>query len=92
MTEIFTNYWIVWPVGIAIWLAIGWFEFGRFEWQALLASHKAGQITLSMFCYTVFTKFPLSLFLTGLFVGLFWGALMTHLTWHWCPPGSVSGG
>jgi hypothetical protein len=45
-----------------------------------------------MFCYTIGSKFPLSIFLLGLAVGLFWGVLETHLTWHWCPPGSISAG
>lgn len=86
------NYWIVWPAGVALWLAVGWFEFSIYEKRALAANARRDQITLSMFCYTIISKFPLSLFLGGLFVGLFWGILMTHLTWHWCPPGSVSAG
>lgn len=86
------SYWVVWPIGIVLWLLIGWGEFSYFESRALKKSAAADQITLSMWCYTIISKFPLSLFLGGLMVGLFWGILMTHLTWHWCPPGSVSAG
>lgn len=86
------SYWIVWPVGIALWLLVGWAEFAWYESRALQHGASADQITLSMWCYTIIRKFPLSLFLGGLMVGLFWGILMTHLAWHWCPPGSVSAG
>ena len=86
------SYWWVWPIGILLWLALGWSEFAYFEKKGLSKNAKPDQITLSMFLYTIISKFPLSLFLGGLFVGLFWGILMTHLTWHWCPPGSISAG
>lgn len=86
------NYWFLWPIGIALWLGLGWFEFGIYEKRSLAENARKDQITLSMFCYTIISKFPLSLFLGGLMVGLFWGILMTHLAWHWCPAGSISAG
>lgn len=86
------NYWFVWPVGVAMWLALGWIAFAVFEAKALNHSARKNQITLSMFVYTIGSKFPLSIFLLGLAVGFFWGALGTHFFWHWCPPGSVSAG
>lgn len=86
------SYWIVWPVGIVIWLAIGWAAFALIEAKALRHDARKDQITLSMFCYTIGSKFPLSIFLGGLFVGLFWGILATHLFWHWLPAGALSAG
>lgn len=86
------NYWYVWPIGIVLWLALGWLEFGYFESKALSAKAGPNQITLSMFVYTVGSKFPLSLLLGGMMIGLFFGILFTHFEWHWCPPGSVSAG
>lgn len=92
MMLLLTNNWIVWPVGTALWLALGWWEFGKIEARALSAKAGKSQITLSMFLYTIATKFPLSVFLGGLLIGLFFGMLSTHVLWHWCPPGSVSAG
>jgi hypothetical protein len=86
------SYWIVWPVGIALWLALGWAAFAWFESRALKHGARKDQITLSMFVYTIGSKFPLSIFLLGLMVGLFWGGLAVHFYFHWCPPGSISGG
>ena len=86
------NYWYLWPIGIAAWLGLGWLEFGYFEARALSASAKPGQITLSMFIYTVSSKFPLALATGCLALGYFWGSLLTHFLWHWCPPGSISAG
>jgi hypothetical protein len=86
------SYWFVWPFGIGIWLAVGWAAFAWFEAHALRHGARKDQITLSMFCYTIGSKFPLSIFLGGLFVGLFWGILATHLLWHWLPPGAISAG
>lgn len=85
------SYWIVWPVGIALWLALGWAEFAYLEKRGLFPTRK-NQITLSMFCYTVASKFPLSVFWAGLMIGEFLGTLSTHFLWHWCPPGSLSAG
>jgi len=86
------NYWLVWPVGIVIWLALGWAVFTYFEAKALRHDARKDQITLSMFCYTIGSKFPLSILLAGLFIGFFIGALGVHFLWHWCPPGSISAG
>jgi hypothetical protein len=86
------NYWYVWPIGIGLWLALGWAEFGMIEGRALSDKATKNQITLSMFVYTVFTKFPLSVMITGLGIGYFAGVLSTHFLWHWCPPGSISAG
>jgi hypothetical protein len=86
------NYWYVWPIGIVLWLALGWAEFGVIEGRALSAKARANQITLSMFIYTVSTKFPLAMALGCTCVGLFFGILYTHFFWHWCPPRSISAG
>lgn len=86
------SYWYVWPIGIVLWLLLGWGEFAYFESRALKKDAKPNQITLSMFMWTIAQKFPLSLFLAGLGIGLFFGILSTHVAWHWCPPGSVSAG
>lgn len=86
------SYWLIWPVGIVIWLALGWAAFAYFEAHALRHDARKDQITLSFFLYTIGSKFPLSIFIGGLFVGLFWGILATHLLWHWCPPGALSAG
>ena len=86
------NYWIVWPLGVVLWLGVGWYEFSVFESRALAANARKDQITLSMFCFTIASKFPLSIFWAGLMIGLFFGTLSTHFLWHWCPPGSISAG
>lgn len=86
------NYWFVWPIGIAIWFALGWSAFAWFESRALAHGARKDQITLSMFCYTVGSKFPLSILLAGLVIGGFVVGLGVHFFWHWCPPGSVSAG
>ncbi len=44
--------------------------------------------TLSRTIYYLGQKWPLSIFLWGLLVG----GLAVHFFWHFCPPGSVSGG
>jgi hypothetical protein len=86
------NYWYVWPIGIVLWLALGWCEFGVIEGRALSAKAGPKQITLSMFIYTVATKFPLAAIIGASAVAFFFGILYTHFFWHWCPPGSVSTG
>lgn len=86
------NYWILWPVLIVSWCLLGWIEFAYLESKALQANHQPSQITLSMFCYTITKRFPLSIFWLGIIVGLFFGSLSVHLWWHWCPPGSISSG
>lgn len=86
------DYWYIWSIGIVLWLALGWAEFGVLEGRALSAKATKNQITLSMFVYTIFTKFPLSVMIAGLGIGYFAGVLSTHFLWHWCPPGSISAG
>ena len=86
------SYWLIWPVGIVIWLAIGWTAFAYFESHALRHDARKDQITLSFFLYTIGSKFPLSIFLAGMAVGAFWVGLAVHVLWHYCPPGSISGG
>jgi hypothetical protein len=86
------SYWLVWPVGIVIWLLVGWSTFAYFEAKALSHGARKDQITLSFFLYTIGSKFPLSILLAGLLIGTFIGILGTHVLWHYCPPGSVSGG
>ena len=46
------------------------------------------RLTLSRFTYNITRAFPLAIFLLGLLAG----GLAVHFWWHWCPPGSVSGG
>lgn len=86
------SYWIVWPLGIALWLALGWAAFAWFEGRALRHDARKDQITLSMFMFTIGSKFPLSILMLGLLIGLFIGGLGVHFYWHWCPEGSVSEG
>lgn len=91
IASLLDNYWIVWPVGILIWLVIGWAEFGYFESNAILHP-SSSRVTLSYFVYYLSTKFPLSIFWGGVLVGAFFGSLSVHFFWHFCPPGSVSAG
>lgn len=83
-------YWLIWPLGLSIWLAIGWAAFAYFEAKGLRHDSTAGYITLSYFVYRVTSAWPPSIFLLGNGVGLFWGGLMVHFWWHWCPVGSTS--
>ena len=82
----------MWPIGITIWLVFGWAAFAYFEAKALRHSANKNQITLSFFLFTIGSKFPLSIFLGALLIGLFFGSLSTHVLWHYCPPGSISAG
>lgn len=86
------SYWLVWPIGITIWLILGWSAFAYFEAKALNHAANKDQITLSFFLYTIGSKFPLSILVAGLLIGFFVGGLGVHVLWHYCPPGSVSGG
>lgn len=86
------SYWLLWPLGIATWLAVGWATFSVFEARGIRHNNLGGYITLSYFVYRVTKAWPPSIFLIGLFVGLFWGGLSVHFWWHWCPAGSVSVG
>ena len=85
-----SNQWIIWPAGIALWLALGCIGFAFFEARGLRHGARKDQITLSMFLYTIGSVFPLSILLAGLVIGTFIGGLGVHVLWHWCPPGSVS--
>ncbi len=44
--------------------------------------------TLSRAIYNISAKWPLSIFLMGMFCG----GLAVHFFWHWCPPGSIGVG
>jgi hypothetical protein len=72
------------PWIIGIFIAIGffaWFEADAFR-------HPERTNTLSHFIFTIGSKWPLSIWLMGLFAG----GLATHFFWHWCPAGSLSTG
>ena len=86
------NLWVIWPLGITIWITIGWIAFAIFERLGIKHNNTAGYITLSFFVYTITQKMPVLIFAIGLCVGLFWGGLAVHFWAHWCPPGSVSEG
>jgi hypothetical protein len=86
------DYWYVWPIGILLWLLVGLSLFGYFEYRALRKNPDKNQITLSMFMYTVYSKFPLAILLTGFICGMAFGGLGVHFLWHWCPAGSLSAG
>ena len=51
-------------------------------------NHPNRQHTLSMWVFTIGARWPLSIFLMGMFVG----GLAVHFFWHWCPAGSLNGG
>lgn len=86
------NEWIIWPVGIALWLIVGIALFFVFELPPLLHGDTDGRVTLSMWVWTLFQKFPLSIMWLQANFFMIIGALMTHFFWHWCPVGSISGG
>ena len=71
-----------WLFGIA--LALVFFTY--FEARGL--RHQTRQHTLSMVLYTIGAKWPVSIWLMGFFAGM----MATHLFWHFCPAGSISGG
>lgn len=60
--------------------------FAYFEARAF--RHPERQNTLSRFIYNIGSQWPLSIWLMGAFAG----GLATHFFWHFCPPGSISGG
>ena len=80
MSEIIGD--LPWIIGAFI--AIGFFAY--FEARAF--RHPQRQNTLSHAVYTIGSKWPLSIFIMGMFAG----GLAVHFFWHWCPPGSVSAG
>lgn len=72
--------WIVGLLG-----AIGFFAV--FEARAF--RHPDRQNSLSRFVYNIGSKWPLSIWLMGVFCG----GLAVHFFWHWCPAvASVFGG
>ena len=71
-----------WIIGVGIAIAF----FAVFETYAL--RHPNRQNSLSMAVYTVGSKWPLSIWLMGMFAG----GLAVHFFWHWCPAGSISAG
>jgi len=60
--------------------------FSIFETKAL--NHPDRANTLSHAVYTIGSKWPLSIFIMGMFAG----GLAVHFFWHWCPAGSISTG
>jgi hypothetical protein len=72
----------LWIIGTLI--AIGFFAVV----ESYAFKHPERQNTLSMAIYTIGSKWPLSIWLMGVFCG----ALATHFFWHFCPPGSISTG
>lgn len=79
-----------WFIGIAIWLLVGWALFAFYERRAF---KKGGKLhSLSRAVYDLGEKWPLSILIFGLLIGLFTGGLGVHFYWHWCPPGSISTG
>lgn len=71
-----------WDLGLLV--AIVFFAF--FEARAF--KHPERNNTLSFWIYSIGAKWPLSIFLMGMFCG----GLAVHFFWHYCPPGSISGG
>lgn len=66
------TYWIV-----CAFLAIGLFAVG----ETYSFKHAERQNTLSRAIYTIGSKFPLSIWIMGIFCG----GLAVHFFWHWCP-------
>ena len=56
--------------------------------EGLAFKYPQRQNTLSRTIYDIGSKWPLSIFIMGMFAG----GLGVHFFWHWCPPGSVSTG
>ena len=71
-----------WIIGLV--LAIAFFAY--FEKRAF--DFPKSQNTLSRAIYNLGQSWPLSIWLMGMFAG----ALATHLFWHYCPAGSISTG
>jgi hypothetical protein len=84
------SYFLLWPLGISLWLFLGWAFFALFEARGIKHNNTGGYVTLSYFVWRVTSAWPPSIFLLGLSLGLFWGGLAVHFWWHWCPAGSVS--
>ncbi len=74
-----TRMWLVGLVGaIAFFTVVEGYAF----------RHPDRQNTLSRTVYDIGSKFPLSIWIMGVFAG----GLAVHFFWHWCPPGSISTG
>jgi hypothetical protein len=86
------SYWLLWPGAIGFWFTLGIILFAVFEARGMRHGERKDRISLSFFLYTIGSKFPLSILAAGLFTGLFIGGLGVHVLWHYCPPGSLSGG
>lgn len=71
--------WIIGTLAAIIFFAI--FEARAFKYPT-------SQNTLSMAIYTLGSKWPLSIFIMGMFCG----GLAVHFFWHFCPAGSLSTG
>lgn len=56
--------------------------------EAYAFKHPERQNSLSRCVYDIGSKFPLAIWIMGVFAGV----LASHFFWHWCPPGSVSTG
>lgn len=67
-----------------IWFAVAIGLFAVFEGYAL--KHPDRQWTLSRTIATIGAKWPLSI---GLW-GMFFGGLLVHFFWHFCPAGSIT--
>ena len=73
---------VPWIIGITIAIIF----FAWFEARAI--RHPDRQNTLSRFIYTIGSKWPLSIWIMGVFAG----GLAVHLLWHWCPAISINYG
>jgi hypothetical protein len=86
------SYWMVWTLWLCAIAIVVVVPFAIFESRALKHSARANQITLSHYCYTIGSTWPLSIALAAYFAGAFTWGFFVHVLWHWCPPGSVTGG
>jgi hypothetical protein len=68
-----------------VWLGLIAITFGLLESRAF--RHPDRQWTLSRTVATAGAKWPLSI---GLW-GMFFGGLLVHFFWHFCPPGVMQG-
>lgn len=71
--------WIIGTFAAIVFFA--WFEAKAFN-------HPERANTLSHAVYTIGARWPLSIFIMGMFCG----GLAVHFFWHWCPVGSISTG
>jgi hypothetical protein len=92
VVELLTDYWLIWPLGIVLWLALGVLAFAFFEHRAFSRAAGANEVTLSYFTYTLSRKFPLAIVFVYLALGMVLGGLSVHFFWHWCPDSDVSVG